>query len=167
MSTVFRYVDREGVVAYYDATGQSSRRTFLKSPLKFAHVTLGLRHALSSDPRLSQGARGVDYAAEVGTPVWAIGDGSVEAAGFKGANGNYVALKHRNGLETFYCHLSRTPKASTLVPTSCKSGVIGIRRGHRPGHRPHLHQCPRRGGHFMNPLGLKLPRAEPISPRER
>ena len=164
--TVFRYVDREGVVAYYDATGQSSRRTFLKSPLKFAHITSG--YGMRFHPILGyrKEHEGVDYAAEVGTPVWAIGDGSVEAAGFKGANGNYVALKHRNGLETFYCHLSRIAEGIHAGAHVLQKRVIGYVGATGLATGPHLHYALKQGGHFMNPLGLKLPRAEPISPRE-
>ncbi len=164
--SVFRYVDRVGVIGYYNASGESARRTFLKSPLKFAHVTSG--YGMRVHPLLGYRKEhaGVDYAAAVGTPVWAVGDGSVEAAGFKGANGNYVALKHRNGLETFYCHLSRIAEGVHAGAHVLQKRVIGYvgQTGLATG--PHLHYALKRGGQFMNPLALKLPRAEPISPRE-
>jgi murein DD-endopeptidase MepM/ murein hydrolase activator NlpD len=104
--SVFRYVDRSGEPGYFDASGESARRSFLKSPLKFAHITSG--YGLRMHPVLNyvKEHQGVDYGAPTGTPVWAVGDGVVTAAGYKGANGNYVALKHANGLETFYCHLA-------------------------------------------------------------
>jgi murein DD-endopeptidase MepM/ murein hydrolase activator NlpD len=164
--SVFRYVDRNGVPGYYDATGQSARRTFLKSPLKFAHVTSG--YGMRFHPILGyrKEHEGVDYAAEVGTPVWAIGDGSVEAAGYKGANGNYVALKHRNGLETFYCHLSRIAEGIHSGARVLQKRVIGYVGATGLATGPHLHYALKQGGHFMNPLALKLPRAEPISPHE-
>jgi len=164
--SVFRYVDRNGVPGYFDATGQSARRTFLKSPLKFARVTSG--YGMRFHPILGyrKEHEGVDYAAEVGTPVWAIGDGSVEAAGYKGANGNYVALKHRNGLETFYCHLSRIAEGIHAGARVMQKRVIGYVGATGLATGPHLHYALKQGGHFMNPLALKLPRAEPISPHE-
>jgi murein DD-endopeptidase MepM/ murein hydrolase activator NlpD len=164
--SVFRYVDHEGVAAYYDATGQSARRTFLKSPLKFAHVSSG--YGMRFHPILGyrKEHEGVDYVAEVGTPVWAIGDGSVEAAGFKGANGNYVALKHRNGLETFYCHLSRIAEGIHPGVRVQQKRVIGYVGATGLATGPHLHYALKQAGRFMNPLALKLPRADPLAPRE-
>jgi murein DD-endopeptidase MepM/ murein hydrolase activator NlpD len=164
--SVFRYVDREGSVGYYDATGQSARRTFLKSPLKFAHVTSG--YGMRVHPLLGYRKEhaGVDYAAAVGTPVWAVGDGAIEAAGYKGSNGNYVAIKHRNGLETFYCHLSRIAEGIHTGARVLQKRVIGFVGATGLATGPHLHYALKKGGQFMNPLALKVPRAEPISPRE-
>jgi murein DD-endopeptidase MepM/ murein hydrolase activator NlpD len=164
--SVFRYVDRDGVAGYYDATGQSARRTFLKSPLKFARVTSG--YGMRIHPLLGYRKEhaGVDYAAPAGTPVWAIGDGAIEAAGYKGSNGNYVAIRHRNGLETFYCHLSRIAEGIHPGSHVLQKRVIGFVGATGLATGPHLHYALKKGGQFMNPLALKLPRAEPISSRE-
>jgi len=164
--TVFRYVDRSGQPGYYDGEGRSARRTFLKSPLKFAHISSG--YGLRMHPVLHyvKAHQGVDYAAPTGTPVWAIGDGVVEAAGYKGANGNYVALRHRNGLETFYCHLSAIGagiRAGARVLQKRVIGLVGM-TGRATG--PHLHYALKRAGQFMNPLALKVPRADPIAASE-
>ncbi len=164
--TVFRYVDHAGQPGYYDAEGRSARRTFLKSPLKFAHITSG--YGLRMHPVLHyvKAHQGVDYGAPTGTPVWAVGDGVVEAAGYKGANGNYVAIRHRNGLETFYCHLSAIGagiRAGARVLQKRVIGLVGM-TGLATG--PHLHYALKRAGQFMNPLALKVPRAEPIAPSE-
>jgi len=164
--TVFRYVDREGVVGYFDASGQSARRTFLKSPLKFAHVTSGFGMRVHPLLGYRKEHEGVDYAAPVGTPVWAVGDGAVEAAGFKGANGNYVAIKHRNGLETVYCHLSRIAEGIRAGARVLQKRVIGFVGATGLATGPHLHYALKKDSHFMNPLALKVPRAEPISPHE-
>ncbi len=164
--TVFRYVDRAGAPGYFDASGQSARRSFLKSPLKFAHITSG--YGLRMHPVLHyvKEHQGVDYAAPTGTPVWAVGDGVVEAAGFKGANGNFVALRHANGLETFYCHLSAIGagiRAGARVLQKRVIGLVGM-TGRATG--PHLHYALKRAGQFMNPLALKVPRADPIAAAE-
>jgi murein DD-endopeptidase MepM/ murein hydrolase activator NlpD len=164
--TVFRYVDHSGQPGYYDGEGRSARRTFLKSPLKFAHITSG--YGLRMHPVLHyvKAHQGVDYAAPTGTPVWAVGDGVVEAAGYKGANGNYVAIRHRNGLETFYCHLSAIGagiRAGARVLQKRVIGLVGM-TGLATG--PHLHYALKRAGQFMNPLALRVPRAEPIAPSE-
>ena len=103
---VYRYADPTGEVSYFNADGSSARRTFLKSPLKYAHITSAYGMRLHPMLHYEQAHQGVDYGAAPGTPVWAVGDGVVTWAGMKGPNGNMVCLKHRNGLESCYCHLS-------------------------------------------------------------
>ena len=78
---LFRYTDPDGQTSYFDDSGNSVRRGFLKSPLKYARVTSGFgkrRHPILGYTRAHQG---VDYGAPSGTPVWAVGDGAVERAG--------------------------------------------------------------------------------------
>ena len=164
--TVFRYVDHAGEPGYYDAAGMSARRSFLKSPLKFSHISSGYGLRLHPVLNYLKEHQGIDYAAATGTPVWAVGDGVVEAAGYKGANGNYVALKHKNGLETFYCHLSAIGagiRAGVHVLQKRVIGLVGM-TGRATG--PHLHYALKRAGSFMNPLALKVPRADPIGSTE-
>lgn len=164
--TVFRYVDRSGQPGYYDPSGTSARRSFLKSPLKFSHISSGYGLRMHPVLHYEKKHEGIDYAAATGTPVWAIGDGVVEAAGFKGANGNYVAIKHSNGLETFYCHLSAIGagiRSGVRVLQKRVIGLVGM-TGRATG--PHLHFALKKAGQFMNPLALKVPRADPISRAE-
>jgi murein DD-endopeptidase MepM/ murein hydrolase activator NlpD len=83
-------------------------------------------------------------------------------AGMKGPNGNMVCLKHRNGLESCYCHLSAYGdgvKAGVHVEQKKVIGYVGT-TGLSTG--PHLHYALKRNGSFINPLTLKLPPAEPI-----
>ena len=80
------------------------------------------------------------------------------AAGFKGANGNYVGIRHRNGLETFYCHLSGFGagiRAGVKVVQKRLIGYVGM-TGRATG--PHLHFALKRDGRFVNPLSFKVPR---------
>lgn len=157
---LFRYVDPAGSIGYFDDDGQSARRGFLRSPLKYAHLTSRFgnrRHPVLQYMRAHQG---VDYGAPVGTPVWAVGDGTVERAGWSGACGKQVTLRHRNGFETIYCHLSRVAVA-TGAPVTQKQivgwvGETGLATG------PHLHYAVKRGGTFVNPLTLRIPRGQPV-----
>jgi murein DD-endopeptidase MepM/ murein hydrolase activator NlpD len=157
---LFRYADPEGRTSYFDDDGNSARRGFLRSPLKYAHVTsrYGSRfHPLLQYRRAHQG---VDYAAPEGTPVLAVGDGTALRAGWNGGCGKSVALRHRNGLETVYCHLSRVAvSAGTHVSQKQVVGFVG-RTGIATG--PHLHYAVKRGGGYLNPMTLKLPRGEPV-----
>jgi murein DD-endopeptidase MepM/ murein hydrolase activator NlpD len=157
---LFRYTDPEGHTSYYDENGNSARRGFLKSPLKLARVTSGFgmrNHPLLGYVRAHQG---VDYGAPTGTPVWAVGDGQVREAGWKGGCGKAVVLKHRNGLESVYCHLSAVAvSAGKAVSQKQVIGYVGS-TGVSTG--PHLHFAVRRGGSYVNPLRLQIPRDAPI-----
>jgi murein DD-endopeptidase MepM/ murein hydrolase activator NlpD len=105
---------------------------------------------------------GIDYGAPTGTPVWAVGDGQVRSAGWNGGCGKTVVLRHRNGYETVYCHLSGfAVSAGKAVSQKQVIGYVG-QTGLATG--PHLHYAIRRGGGFVNPLQLKVPRDRPVPP---
>ena len=157
---LFRYTAPDGVTSYFDDEGQSARRGFLRSPLKYAHVTS--RYGNRKHPVLgyTRAHEGVDYGAPWGTPIWAVGDGQVKLAGWNGGCGKTVVLRHRNGYETVYCHLSGVA-VSAGKPITQKQvigwvGETGLATG------PHLHYAVKRGGAFMNPLQLKVPREAPV-----
>ncbi len=157
---LFRWTAPDGQTSYFDDDGQSARRGFLKTPLKFAHVTSGFgnRH----HPLLGYQAAhmGIDYGAPIGTPVWAVGDGVVQQAGWNGGCGNSVTLRHRNGLVTLYCHLSAV-LVSAGKPVTQKQ-VIGLVGSTGLSTGPHLHYAVLRGGAYMNPAQLKVPRDAPV-----
>jgi murein DD-endopeptidase MepM/ murein hydrolase activator NlpD len=158
---LFRYTAPDGATGYYDENGNSSRRGFLKSPLKFAHVTSGFGNRMHPLLGYRKQHEGVDYGAPTGTPVWSVADGQVREAGWKGNCGKAVVVQHRNGLETVYCHLSAVA-VSSGKPVSQKQviGYVGT-TGRSTG--PHLHFAVRRGGQFVNPLKLQLPRDAPLA----
>jgi len=162
---LFRYTDPAGQTSYYDDQGNSARRGFLKSPLKYAHLTS--RFGTRVHPVLGyvKAHQGVDYGAPVGTPVWAVGDGTVAQAGWNGGCGKSVTLRHRNGFDTVYCHLSAVAvHAGSRVMQKQVIGAVG-QTGLATG--PHLHYAVRRGGGFVNPLSLKVPREAPVAPEHR
>ncbi|HSM91733.1 MAG TPA: M23 family metallopeptidase [Anaeromyxobacteraceae bacterium] len=157
---LFRYTDPEGKTSYYDDDGQSAQRGFLRSPLKYAQITSGFgsrRHPLKG---YVQQHPAIDYGAPMGTPVWSVGDGAVKTAGWLGDCGNAVQIRHRNGLETLYCHLSGVAvHAGAHVNQKQVIGWVGS-TGASTG--PHLHYGVKRNGAYLNPLALKLPREAPI-----
>jgi murein DD-endopeptidase MepM/ murein hydrolase activator NlpD len=106
--------------------------------------------------------RGIDYGAPTGTPIWAVGDGQVKLAGWHGGCGKTVILRHRNGYETIYCHLSSVA-VSSGKPVSQKQ-VIGYVGSTGLSTGPHLHFEVKRGGQHVNPLQLKVPREAPVKP---
>ncbi len=157
---LFRYTDPSGQTGYYDDAGTSARRGFLKAPVPYVNLTSRFgsrRHPLLGYVRAHQG---VDYGAPIGTPVWAVGDGVVSLAGWNGGCGLTVQVRHRNGFETVYCHLSKVNVAAGARVSQRqvvgKVGSTGLSTG------PHLHYAVRQGGSYVNPLQLKMPRGEPV-----
>ena len=163
----FRFhVPGESEAQYFDAEGRSLKRLFLRSPFRFEpritsrfsyrrlHPVLGGRR-----PHL-----GVDYGAPTGTPVIAVANGSVVSAGRSGGSGNMVRLRHTNGYETYYLHLSafapgiRRGARVTQGQVIGRVGATGLATG------PHLDYRIRKKGTFVNPLleHRNLPPGDPV-----
>ncbi len=158
---LFRYTDPSGQTSYYDENGQSARRGFLKSPLKLARVTSGFGNRMHPMLGYTRMHEGVDYGAPTGTPVWAVGDGSVKQAGWNGECGKSVILRHRNGYESIYCHLSAVAvSAGKSVTQKQIIGYVGA-TGMATG--PHLHYAVKKNGTYVNPLKLQIPRDAPVA----
>jgi len=157
---LFRWTDPQGRPGYYDDAGQSAQRGFLRSPLKYAQVTSRFGNRRHPVLGYTRQHAGVDYGAPTGTPVWAVGDGTVRHAGWKGGCGKAVVLRHRNGFETTYCHLSGVAVSSGKGVSQKQLigwvGATGLATG------PHLHYEVKKGGHAVNPLTLLLPREAPV-----
>jgi murein DD-endopeptidase MepM/ murein hydrolase activator NlpD len=165
LKRLFQYAEPGSSPSYYDENGNSARRGFLKSPLKYAVVSSKFgsrRHPVLGYRKQHQG---VDYRAPTGTPVWAVGDGTVETAGWNGACGKMVGVRHRNGLTSIYCHLSSI--AVRLGARVSQKQVIGAVGSTGRSTGPHLHFAVRRDGAFLNPLGLKVPRESPVARKYR
>ena len=160
---VFRYDNPlSGRVEYFGENGEAARRAFLKSPLKFGSVTSRFGMRMHPTLKYRKAHQGVDYGAATGTPVWAVGDGTVTKAGWGGACGNMVAIRHANGLESIYCHFSKIAsgiRAGSRVSQKQVVGYVGT-TGRSTG--PHLHYAVKRHGSFVNPLALKFPPADPL-----
>lgn len=158
--------DPYGQPAYYTADGKALKRAFLHSPLKFAapissHFS---EHRFHPILKVFRPHLGTDYAAPIGTPVQALGDGRVVFAGRKGGSGNLVEIKHSNGYETYYMHLSRIlVRQGQTVAMGKTIGLVGM-TGLATG--PHLDFRIQHNGEFENFERLHLPSADPISRRE-
>ena len=148
----FRY-DAGDTSEFYDETGHSLRRAFLHNPLRFSRITS--RFSRSRWQPILHYYRphlGTDYAAELGTPVRAIGDGVVEFAGWGGGYGNLIKLRHPDGMESLYGHLDHFApgiRPGVRVTQGEEIGYVGS-TGLSTG--PHLHFEVRVHGHAVNPL---------------
>jgi murein DD-endopeptidase MepM/ murein hydrolase activator NlpD len=162
---LYRYAPPGESPAFYNAKGESVRKALLRTPVDGARISsrFGLRH----HPILGYTTmhRGVDFAVPKGTPIMAAGNGVVETEGRAGSYGNLVVLRHRNGYETAYAHMSRFArgiKRGTYVRQGEVIGYVGA-TGRATG--PHLHYEVRIGGKAVNPLNVKMPSHERLTGR--
>jgi murein DD-endopeptidase MepM/ murein hydrolase activator NlpD len=152
----------DAVVDYYDETGKSAKKFLVRKPVNNAIMRSGFgsRH----DPILGfiKMHTGVDWAAPYGTPIFASGNGVVERAEREGGYGNYVKLKHNNGYETAYGHMSAFAKGLEAGKRVRQGQVIGFvgSTGHSTG--PHVHYEILVNGRFVDPMRIKLPRGRSL-----
>jgi murein DD-endopeptidase MepM/ murein hydrolase activator NlpD len=163
-----RYLDPDGNAHYYTPDGRSMHKAFLRAPLEFTRVSSGFNSARKHPIlNLIRAHKGVDYAAPIGTPVRAAGDGRITYAGPKGGYGNVVEIDHSRSIVTVYGHLSRFAKGTRVGQHVTQGAVIayvgmtGLATG------PHLHYEYRVNGVFKNPQTVSLPDAESIDARLR
>lgn len=148
---------------YYNGEGFSLQKAFLKSPLRFNRISSRFsrarRHPILGGifPHF-----GIDYAAPAGTPVWAVADGTIVSAGWAGGFGKQVVLRHKNGYNTYYGHLSRYGpgiKKGQRVKQKQTIGYVGT-TGLSTG--AHLDYRLSKDGRFRNPLKEVFPPGYPI-----
>jgi murein DD-endopeptidase MepM/ murein hydrolase activator NlpD len=147
---------------WYDAEGQSLKRRFLRSPLKFTRVSsrFGVRmHPILRRPRNHDG---VDYVAPVGTPVQASGDGVVRFAGRRGGYGLHVELRHGRDYVTSYSHLSRIASGVRPGADISQGQVIGYVGSTGLSTGAHLHYRFVKEGRLVDPLSTDLPTGTPL-----
>ena len=161
-----RYTDPSGRTDYYTPDGHSLRKAFLRTPVQFSRISsrfnLHRKHPILNRVRAH---KGVDYAAPVGTPVRAAGDGKVVYKGWKGGYGRFIVLQHGQRYSTAYGHLSRFAaklRAGARVRQGQVIGYVG-QSGLATG--PHLHYEFRINGTHRDPLKVKLPAAQPLKTR--
>lgn len=155
--------ENEGKADYYNSDGRTLRRTFLKAPLSFRRISSnfskGRFHPILKRYRPHHG---LDYAAPTGTPVSAVGSGTIIFSGIKGQYGKLVIIKHPNGYKSYYGHLSRIDrniKKGAKVDQGQLIGLVGA-TGLATG--PHLHYELRIKDKAVNPLTVNLPRGKSI-----
>jgi murein DD-endopeptidase MepM/ murein hydrolase activator NlpD len=155
--------EHNGKIDYFDVDGNSLRRSFLKAPLSFRRVSSGFsKRRFHPVLKIYRPHLGVDYAASTGTPVSAVGDGTVFFAGYKGQNGNIVIIRHFNGYKTYYGHLSKIGKGIKKRVGVKQGRIIGYVGATGLATGPHLDYRIKINNNFVNPLTLKLPRGKSI-----
>lgn len=161
---LFRFRTDDGTVDFYDPDGETGKRFLTRRPLqgggRLASRFGNRVHPIFKSRRMHTG---VDLASKTGTPIYASGDGVVEKAGWASGYGKKVEIKHVNGFETGYGHMSRIAdgmKPGARVRQGQIIGYVGS-TGNSTG--PHLHFEIKVNGRFVDPLSVKLPRDKSLA----
>ena len=160
-----RFTPEGGPAAYYDDQGRSLKRFFLKSPLKFEPRVTSRFSASRQHPVLgyARAHNGVDYHAGTGAPVVSVAPGVVTFAGWTNGGGRTVKVRHPNGYETEYLHLSAiTVKQGLRIGQGELVGKVG-QTGLTTG--PHLHYGLKKNGSYVNPVleHRNMPPGDPVA----
>jgi murein DD-endopeptidase MepM/ murein hydrolase activator NlpD len=152
-----------GVEDYYDADGESMKRAFLRAPLEFRRISsaysTGRFHPVL---RRVRAHHGIDYAAAMGTPIRAVGDGVVRRAGWGGGYGNVVEIGHRSGYASRYAHMRGFAKGIRPGTRVTQGQVIGYVGSTGLSTGPHLHYEFHMAGRPVNPSSIKFLTGEPV-----
>jgi len=148
---------------YFDDKGQSLRRTFLKAPLHYKRISSHYSHSrMHPILKVRRPHLGVDYAADYGTPVQAVGDGTVVSAGKEGAAGNMVKIRHNGTYTTAYLHLSKFGPGIRKGAHVRQGDIIGYVGSTGRSTGPHLDFRFYQNGNPVDPLKVQSPPAEPV-----
>lgn len=156
--TFYRFTPSDdGVVDYFDESGQSAKKFLMKTPINGARISSSFgnrKHPILGYTKLH---KGTDFAAPTGTPIYAAGNGVIGRYGPFSSYGNYALIKHANGYETAYGHMSRYVPglhAGSHVHQGQVIGYVGMTGG---ATGPHLHYEVHINGKPVNAMSLKLP----------
>lgn len=153
----------DGTVTYYDAAGESLKKAFLQAPVKFSRISSGFSKArLHPVLNTLRPHLGTDYAAPHGTPIMAVGDGTVTEARHTAGNGNYVKIRHNKTYETQYLHMSKFRKGIKPGVRVSQGEIIGYVGSTGLATGPHV--CFRfwKNGKQIDHRKEISPRSEPI-----
>ena len=156
---------QDSVMSFYDTTGASLRKAFLKNPLRYSRVSSrfsgGRMHPIL---KIVRPHHGVDYAAPLGTPVHAIGDGRVTSTAYEGGAGRMVRITHNSVYSTAYLHLSRYGPGIAPGVYVKQGQVIGYVGSSGLSTGPHLDFRFYRNGSAIDPLKVEAPPVNPVAP---
>ena len=161
------YFDKQGSEGHYDKNGKSVKKALMKTPINGARLSspFGMRkHPIDGFNKMH---KGTDFAAPMGTPIMASGDGIIKKAGWCGGGGNCVKIKHNSTYATVYAHMSkfaRGIKNGVRVKQGQTIGYVGS-TGKSTG--PHLHYEVIVNGKKVNSQKLKLPSGKILKGEER
>ncbi len=152
----------DAIVDFYDETGKSAKKFLVRKPVNNAIMRSGFgsrRHPILGYVKMHTG---VDWATPYGTPIFASGNGMVETVGWEGGYGKYVKLKHNNGYETAYGHMSAYAKGLEVGKRVRQGQIIGFVGSTGQSTGAHVHYEILVNGRFVDPMRIKLPRGRSL-----
>lgn len=152
----------DSIVDYYDETGKSAKKFLVRKPVSNAIMRSGFggrRHPILGYTKMHTG---VDWAAPYGTPIFASGNGTIEKAGWEGGYGKYIRVKHPNGYETAYGHMTAFAKGMEPGKRVRQGQVIGFVGSTGLSTGAHVHYEILVNGRFVDPMRIKLPRGRSL-----
>jgi murein DD-endopeptidase MepM/ murein hydrolase activator NlpD len=164
----YRFRTPDGQVDYYDASGNNAKKFLNRRPVRADDLRLTSGFGLRRHPLLGEYKMhtGIDWAAPTGTPIMAAGNGVIEEAKRKGYNGNYIRIRHANGYQTAYSHMSRfAPGAAPGVKVR-QGQIIGYIGTTGLSSGPHLHFEVLVNNQFVNPLSIEVPRERQLTGKD-
>jgi murein DD-endopeptidase MepM/ murein hydrolase activator NlpD len=163
--TAIYFEKQKGLGGYYNLEGRSLARSFLRFPLEFTSITSKFTESRFHPVlKLSMPHTGVDFAAERGTPVRAVGDGTVSQASWNGSYGKLVEIQHESSYTTRYAHLDGYGEGIQAGSVVKKGQVIGFVGSTGRSTGPHLHFELYKDQQYVNPLSLEFPAEDTIEP---
>ena len=163
----YRFRSEDGVVDYYDEDGNNSKKFLLRKPVRGNDVRLTSGFGVRFHPLLNTRKMhtGVDWACAVGTPIIAAGNGTIEEVGHKGYYGNYIRIRHGNGYQTAYGHMSRF--ADVHPGMKVRQGqVIGYVGSTGLSTGPHVHFEVLVNNRFVDPMSIQVPRERKLEGKD-
>ena len=161
------YFDKKGSEGHYDKNGKSIKKALMKTPINGARLSspFGMRkHPIDGYNKIH---RGTDFAAPMGTPIMASGDGIIKKAGWCGGGGNCVVIKHNSTYQTVYAHMSKFAKGIRSGVRVKQAQIIGYVGSTGKSTGPHLHYEVIVNGKKINSQTLRLPSGKILKDEER
>jgi murein DD-endopeptidase MepM/ murein hydrolase activator NlpD len=167
VSKFYRFRSDDGVVDYYDEDGNNSKKFLIRKPVRGDDVRLTSGFGVRFHPLLNTRKMhtGVDWACASGTPIIAAGNGTIEEVGHKGYYGNYIRIRHANGYQTAYGHMSRF--GNVHVGDKVRQGqVIGFVGSTGLSSGPHVHFEVLVNNRFVDPMSIQVPRERKLDGKD-
>ena len=161
------YFNKKGSEGHYDKNGKSIKKALMKTPINGARLSspFGMRkHPIDGFNKMH---RGTDFAAPMGTPIMASGDGVVKKASWCGGGGNCVVIKHNSTYQTVYAHMAKFAKGIRSGVRVKQGQIIGFVGSTGKSTGPHLHYEVIVNGKKINSQTLKLPSGKILKGGER
>ena len=164
---LYKYEYEKNKIDYFDENGKSIRKTLMKTPINGARLSSSYgkrKHPILGYTKMHTGT---DFAAPMGTPIMASGDGKVTKAGWCGGGGNCVKIRHNSTYQTVYAHMSKFGRGIKKGARVKQGQIIGYVGSTGLSTGPHLHYEVIENGRKINSQKLKLPSGKILKGNDR